>query len=265
MLLPRVLTAAIGVPLLLWLIQAGGLSFSIFVLAVSVLCLQEYGLILSLGGKPVQRVNLLAAGSVLAACAIWGGSVGLALTAVVTLLMLRELFGRARSLERAALTLFGAFFLGWMPAHLALIRDLRPDGKAFCLTFFIAVWAMDTAAYATGSSFGRRKLAETLSPKKTWEGAAAGFLAAVAVCLLLRALWLREALSAPQALALGGLIGLFGQLSDLAESLIKRAAGAKDSGSLLPGHGGVMDRFDAFILCAPAVYHFLAFAAKGAR
>jgi phosphatidate cytidylyltransferase len=247
----------VGVPALLWLIHIGGLSFSIFVVVIAVLCLQEYAMILTLGGRAVQRINTVAVGAALAACVALGGPVGLLLTAAVALLMLREMVNRAHSLDRVALTLFGALFLGWMPAHLALIRDLRPDGRALCFLFFAAVWSMDTAAYAVGSSFGRHKLAEALSPKKTWEGAAAGFGAAIAVSLLFRSFFLRESLSAPQAVVLGALIGVFGQVSDLAESLIKRAVGAKESGSLLPGHGGVMDRFDAFILCAPAVYYFL--------
>ncbi len=257
MLLPRVLTAIVGIPFLLYLIHAGGLCFSLFIVAVAALCLHEYGLILTLGGRPTQRVNAVVLGGALAACVALSGPVGLFLTAVIAVLMLREMLSREHSLDRVALTLFGALFLGWMPAHLALIRDLRPYGERLTFLFFVSVWAMDTAAMAAGKSFGRHKLAETLSPKKTWEGAAAGFLSANLVALLFQRFALPEALSVPQALALGSLIGLFGQLSDLAESLVKRAVGAKDSGRLLPGHGGVMDRFDSFILCAPAVYYFL--------
>lgn len=257
MLLPRVLTAVVGIPLLLWLIHAGGLAWAGFVVAVAVLCVYEYGLILSAGGRPVQRLNLLFCGGALALSVALGGPSEAVLTAVTAAVVLREMFSRQRSLERLCFTLFGALFLGWMPAHLALIRGLRPDGEKLTFLVFITIWVLDTAAYAAGKSFGRHKLAEGLSPKKTWEGAVAGWLGAVGAALLLRGLLRPESLGPLGALALGALLGVCGQLSDLAESLVKRAVGAKDSGNLLPGHGGIMDRFDAFILAAPAAYYFL--------
>lgn len=262
MLLPRVLTAAVGIPLLLYLIHAGGLAFSVFIVGVAVLCLHEFGMIMAIGGRPVQRLNALVCGAALAACAALEGPLGLALAVVLAALMLREMSLQPHSLDRLSLTLLGVLLLGWMPAHLALIRDLRPEGRLYTFLFFVAVWVMDTAAYAVGRAVGRHKLAEVLSPKKTWEGAAAGFVAAVAVAVAFRQAALRESLSLAQAAVLGALIGVFGQLSDLAESLLKRAAGVKDSGNLLPGHGGVMDRFDSFILCSPAVYYYLSLVHK---
>lgn len=257
MLLPRALTAVVGIPMLLYFIHAGGLAFSAFVMAVAVLCLYEYGMIMAMGGRPVQRIVVLLCGAALAACAALGADLGLVLASVVGLVMLREMAHKQHSLDRLTLTVFGALFLGWMPAHLALIRDLRPDGRTYAFLFFAAVWVMDTAAYAVGKAAGKHKLAANLSPKKTWEGAAAGFAAAILVALIFRQAALRETLTLSQAAVLGALIGVFGQLSDLAESLLKRAVGVKDSGSLLPGHGGVMDRFDSFILCSPAVYYYL--------
>ena len=254
MLLPRILTAIVGIPLLLFLIQWGGLAFAAFVAGIAALSLYEYGMILAIGEKPVQRVVTLVTGTALAACAALAGPLGLVAAASVTLVLLREMASSERSIERAALTLFGAFVLGWMPAHLALLRELRPHGATLTLMLFVSIWVMDTAAYAAGKTFGRHKLAPELSPKKTWEGFIAGFIAAVAVVIGFR-LWRPEIASLPRALAVGMLIGVAGQLSDLAESMIKRAVGVKDSGALLPGHGGVMDRFDSFIFGAPAVYY----------
>lgn len=259
MLLPRVLTAIVGIPLLLYLIHHGGLAFSVFVTGVAALCCYEYALMLRLGGRPVHGALTVLLGAALAACAAFGGPLGLTLTAGVFAVALVETFASTHSLDRAALTLFGALFAGWMPAHLALIRDLRPHGEAFVFMTFVTVWVMDTAAYAAGHAIGRTPLAPTLSPKKTWEGAAAGFVAAVLVCLAFQRFALKGALSPALAGAVGALIGVTGQVSDLAESVIKRDAGAKDSGALLPGHGGVFDRFDSYILCAPAVYYFLTF------
>ncbi|MEK7384591.1 MAG: phosphatidate cytidylyltransferase [Elusimicrobiota bacterium] len=257
MLLPRVLTALVGIPLLLWLVHAGGLAFGVFMTGVAALCCYEYALVLRLGGRPVQPILTILFGTALAACAAFGGPVGFALSVGIALVILVEMFSSVHSLDRAALTVFGALFAGWMPAHLALIRDLRPHGEAFLLMTFVSVWCMDTAAYAAGRAIGNRPLALVLSPKKTWEGAGAGFVAAVAVCLAFQHFALKDALSPLFAVGLAVAIAVSGQISDLAESMVKRDAGVKDSGALLPGHGGLLDRFDSFILCAPVVYYVL--------
>lgn len=257
MLLPRVLTALVGIPVLLFLAHLGGPAFGTLVLGVSTLCAYEYALMLRLAGRPVQPLTTILLGGALAACAAFAGPFGLSLAAGTAAVVLVEVLSPVHSLDRAALTLFGAVFTGWMPAHLALIRDLRPHGEALLLMTFAAVWCMDTAAYAAGRTAGRRSMAPVLSPRKTWEGAAAGFVAAAGVCALFSRLVLKGALSVPAGLALGAVIGTVGQLSDVAESMVKRDAGVKDSGALLPGHGGVLDRFDSFLLCAPAVYYAL--------
>ncbi len=267
MLLPRVLTALVGIPLLLGLVHLGSLPFAAFVVAVAVLSLYEYSLLLFIGAKPVQRAITVLGGGLLAATISLGSSgpywpsdatAGAVITALLLSTLLREMFRAQHSLDRAAFTFFGIFFIGWTLPHLALIRDLRPDGEKFTFLLFVSVWIMDSAAYFVGLRWGRRPLAPVISPKKTWEGAAAGLLAAVACVLAARSWFLREALSLPLALALGLLIGTVGQLSDLAESVLKRAVGAKDSSALLPGHGGVLDRFDSFLLAAPMMYYMLA-------
>lgn len=246
----------VGIPLLLFFIHWGGLTFSLFVVAVAALSLYEYGVILYLGRRPVQRLNVVLGGSLLAICQALNGPLNLALSIVVTAVLFREMFSREHSLDRAAATLFGTLLFGWMPAHLALVRDIRPSGELLTFMFFISVWAMDCMGYIAGTALGRRQLAPVLSPKKTWEGAVAGFIAAFLVVLVFQTVN-PALLSLPKALCLGALIGLSGQLSDMGQSMIKRAVGAKDSGNLLPGHGGVMDRFDSFILSAPAVYYCL--------
>ncbi|MBI5622610.1 MAG: phosphatidate cytidylyltransferase [Elusimicrobia bacterium] len=259
MLLPRVLTGIVGIPLLLLLIHWGGMAFALFTAGIAALALYEYGMILGLGGLRTQRWGAVVWGAALALGVAFDGPVPLLLTAAVAAMVGREMFRSQRSLEGLALSLFGVVFLGLTLAHLPLIRDLRPDGEKLTFALFAAVWVMDTAAYAVGKTLGSRKLAETLSPKKTWEGAAAGFAASVLVVLLFRAALFPSGMSAAGALGLGAVIGVCGQLSDLAESMVKRAVGAKDSGALLPGHGGIMDRFDSFILAAPAVYYYMVF------
>ena len=256
MLLPRVLTAAAGVPLLLFLIQRGGLAFDAFVVGISALCLYEYGVLLLIGGKPVHRLLTAAAGTGLAVVQVLHGPIEPALALAAAAVLLRELVAARHDLERMALTLFGAVALGWMPAHLALVRDLRPHGRRLAFMTFVSIWACDTAAYFVGGLLGRRKLAPVVSPKKTWEGFFGGLAGSFAVVFLFRALT-PGLMTLPRAVAVGLSLGVIGQLSDLAESMIKRAVGAKDSGALLPGHGGILDRFDSFILAAPAVYYCL--------
>ncbi len=256
MLLPRILTAIIGIPLLLFLIHWGGYSFAAFIVAIAALSLYEYGTILAIGGKPSQRVLAVVAGAALAAAQALKFPIGAAVAAVLAAVLLREMFSRQHSLERIAYTLVGVLALGWMPAHLASLRDMRPWGERLTLMLFVSIWVMDIAAYAAGRALGRRPLASQLSPKKTWEGAIAGFAAASASVFAFRALS-PGMLSLPMAAVLAASIGVCGQLSDLAESLIKRAVGVKDSSAMLPGHGGVMDRFDSFILAAPIVYYCL--------
>lgn len=267
MLLPRVLTALVGIPFLLYVIHVGSLPFVAFVTAVATLALYEYALLLWLGGRGIQRVTCVVGGGLLALTvalgspgpgrAMQGGLAGLVITALVLASILREMLRKEHSLDRAALTVFGALFVGWTLAHLALIRDLRPHGEGLTFLLFITIWIMDSVAYFVGRSFGRHKLAPAISPGKTWEGAAAGFVAGVAAVLVARRFWLADALPLPAAATLGVLLGVVAQASDLAESVVKRAVGAKDSSNLLPGHGGVLDRFDSFLLAAPMMYYVL--------
>ena len=267
MLLPRLLTAVVGIPLLLYLIHVGSLPFLIFVVGVAVVALYEYALLLWIGGRGVQRSTAVVGGGLLALAvalgspgpgrSMQGGLPGLIITCLVLVAMLREMLRKEHSLDRAALTVFGALFIGWTLAHLALLRDLRPHGEALTFLLFITIWIMDTTAYAAGHAIGRRKLAPSISPGKTWEGAVAGFVAAVAAVMIAQRFWLSDALGVRRALALGVMLGTVGQASDLAESVIKRAVGAKDSSHLLPGHGGVLDRFDSLLLAAPMMYYIV--------
>jgi phosphatidate cytidylyltransferase len=126
------------------------------------------------------------------------------------------------------------------------------------LSIFGAIWVCDSAAYFAGRAFGRHKLFPRVSPNKTWEGAIVGFAAAVLAFVLCQRLLLPY-LSMRDALVCGAIIGLFGQIGDLAESLLKRDAGVKDSSTLIPGHGGVLDRFDSLLFVAPLLFFYLDF------
>jgi phosphatidate cytidylyltransferase len=147
---------------------------------------------------------------------------------------------------------------GAVDLSVAQRAQLDAWGGGTVIALLAAIWMCDTAAYFGGRAMGRHKLFPRVSPNKTWEGAVWGFAAAVGTLVAARALGLSY-LSAVDAVVLGGVVGVLGQFGDLVESLLKRDAGVKDSSALLPGHGGVFDRFDSFIFVAPAVFLYLDF------
>ncbi|HEY4613356.1 MAG TPA: phosphatidate cytidylyltransferase, partial [Bacteroidota bacterium] len=125
-------------------------------------------------------------------------------------------------------------------------------------SLFVSIWLCGTAAYFGGVSFGKHKLFERVSPKKTWEGAIFGFVFAVATMVAAQQ-FLIEYLRLVDAIVLGVIVGVFGQAGDLVESRFKRDAGMKDSSAIIPGHGGVYDRFDSLVFVAPIAYLYLDF------
>jgi phosphatidate cytidylyltransferase len=171
----------------------------------------------------------------------------------MTVFAAREVLRKDHSVERLAFAALGLLLFGFLPAHLALLRALPLWGEKLTLLALVSTWAADTTAMFLGRALGRTKLAPFLSPNKTWEGAFAGFLACLACALAFNAVW-PGLLGWGGALAFAAVMGGLGQLSGLLNSMIKRLNGAKDSGTLLPGHGGFIDRFDAYLLAAAAAY-----------
>jgi phosphatidate cytidylyltransferase len=153
--------------------------------------------------------------------------------------------------RRVALALLGAVYPGLLLSSLVRLRQLE-RGEWWVVLALTVTWLNDTCAYFAGRAFGKRTLAERISPSKTWEGAIGGGLGSVAGALVVQHFWLPQL--APWGAALiGGGAAVLGPLGDLSESMLKRAYGAKDSGRLLPGHGGILDRLDALLFNAPFV------------
>ncbi|MDG4476877.1 phosphatidate cytidylyltransferase [Thiovibrio frasassiensis] len=152
---------------------------------------------------------------------------------------------------------FGYLYLGLCSAHLVLLMAL-PQGRAWLLLLTAITAASDTAAFYTGSKFGRHKLCPAISPGKTWEGFLGGLAGSLLASLLVRHFFLPEQ-SILWICLIVLLLGCLGAAGDLSESVIKRAFGVKDSGSLLPGHGGLLDRIDSLLLTAPVLYYLLYF------
>ncbi len=169
--------------------------------------------------------------------------------------------GAMPTMASVGATVLGSAWIGLGLAHLVLIRELPEHGVLATYTLLLAVVAADTVAYAVGRLIGRHKLAPRTSPGKTWEGLAAGTIAAVLVPFF--ALYEENFLTVPESLGLGAVIAIAGPSGDLFESALKRDARVKDSGRLLLGHGGVLDRLDAFLFTGVAAYYLLV--AFGAR
>ncbi len=277
MLLPRILTSVLLAPLVIAVIWFGSIPFFLFVTAVCLLAVWEYAVMAEEGGYPNQLyMGLVGALFVLLALYFDGMPVGplrhapgpvFILMLWVFIVFLRE-FARSdkgHSFLRIITTVTGvvvfAFFLG----HLLLVRDLRLTigegvvlaGRQITFFLFFVVWAVDIGAWMVGRMIGSKPLAPRISPKKSWEGAVGGTLIACLIGWFLREVMLRDVMGPLEAVLYALLIAITAQVSDLVESLIKRSLGAKDSSQLLPGHGGIMDRFDSFVFAAPFYYYVL--------
>ena len=175
--------------------------------------------------------------------------------AALVLMLSAGLFGiddvqeRFRSLGEAAM---GLTYISLGFSSLVLLRDLE-KGPSWVIVFLFILWVGDTSAFYGGSNFGRRKMAPLLSPKKTWEGAAFGLLGSVTAAVITSAIFIGD-LPLGKMAVVGAVVGASGQLGDLLESLWKRAKGIKDSGKIIPGHGGILDRIDSLLLGVPVGY-----------
>ncbi len=158
------------------------------------------------------------------------------------------------SSEATATTLLAVMYIGWLLGYGILLHRSSPRGDDLMLFLVGVTWVGETAAYLVGSTVGHHKLAPVVSPRKTLEGAAAQIVASVLAAMVLRA-WLLPSCGAAVAVAAGTLLGITGQVGDLAESAIKRSVGTKESGGLIPGHGGVLDRIDSLLFNLPAFYY----------
>lgn len=154
--------------------------------------------------------------------------------------------------------LLGALYVGWLfGRHLILLRQM-PDGRYLVLLLVGITWSGDIGAYLIGMRFGKHKVIPAISPGKSVEGYVAGMVFACATALLIR-YWLLPDITLLHTVILGIGLTIVGQVGDLAESLLKRGASVKDSGSLMPGHGGILDRCDSMIFIAPALYYYVRF------
>ncbi|HEX5415344.1 MAG TPA: phosphatidate cytidylyltransferase [Chloroflexota bacterium] len=256
MLFSRLLTALVGIPIILGLVWLGGWPFAVTAAIVAALAAGEASRALN-GASHAGRASLAFPMVGAAALALVGGVGTSAILAAIAVVLLITICCALIPVPTVAWTsqLAAVLYVGLPLSLLVLLRSgiplsgsvlvgglLADRGMAWVLLILTTVWAVDIAAYAVGRLVGRHKLWPRISPKKTWEGTVAGLLAGVLV-------WLAWAPLFGWAPALAGALGLLTAVAaivgDLAESAIKRAAGLKDASALLPGHGGLLDRLDS--------------------
>jgi phosphatidate cytidylyltransferase len=159
--------------------------------------------------------------------------------------------------QRVAVTLLGVCYVNWLLGHAISLRAL-PDGVQWILLLVWVTWIGETAAYLVGSLAGRHKLVPGISPGKTVEGAVAQLVASVLAALTAGG-WLFPGLQLRDAVAVGILLGVLGQVGDLVESALKRSVGVKDAGNVIPGHGGILDRIDGLLFNVPVLFYYVTY------
>jgi len=263
----RLVSSAAFIPLLILLAKVGHFAFwALVAVEVSFGLFEFYQMMRARGLRPYRRLGIGSGLALLWIC--WRPAtphVGFLITSVLLLVLGLELRRPEahRRVEDIAVTCFGVLYVGWLSAHLVLLRELPwragtayEDGMRYVLLAFLLTWSCDTGAYVFGRLFGRTRPWGLISPRKSLEGSLGGLVCATLAGPLAR-VWFAPFLSLPAALALGALVGVFAQVGDLVESLLKRDARHGDSSDLIPGHGGILDRFDSLFFGAPVTFYFL--------
>ena len=266
----RVLVSIIAIPLILAACYFGDIYFFIFILLIALTSYYEFTMLAKRKGVSANIwIGLLAVFFLLLNrfnFLFETYSFFLILVAVLTLV---ELFRNKESaIFNVGATLLGIFYIGLFAGSLIGIREYYPHtgdmyfrGGYIIISMFAAIWICDSAAFFGGTSLGKHKLFPRVSPKKSWEGAIFGFIFAI-LSMILAKLLIVKFLSWETVIAFGIIIGIFGQIGDLIESLFKRDAGVKDSSNLIPGHGGIFDRFDSLLYTAPLILLYLKYFGK---
>jgi phosphatidate cytidylyltransferase len=282
----RIISGIIAIALALSSTLLGGWYFTVAIAIVVFLGQQEYfNLVRARGIAPAAKTTMFVSQILLAICTLDSSLADAVMPIAGTLICFYLLFQpQLATIADISASIMGLFYVGYLPSYWVRLRNLDtlaignlplggywpsnwneiltqanfsalPQGLTFTLLTFLCIWAADIGAYIIGKFFGKTRLSD-ISPKKTVEGAVFGITASVTVALA-GAYFLNLPNYVFTGLALGLLIGIASLLGDLTESMLKRDAGVKDSGQLIPGHGGILDRTDSYIFTAPLVYYFV--------
>ena len=264
----RILTALVAIPILICAIWVGFPWLTILVGAAALLGLLEFyrmapgvvpPVIWPLGA--LWTLLFIASGQLTAQWYDYAPHILLGAGVIVALPWLIISYNRhGGTFATWAYAVGGPLYVGFLLAHALMLRELDSGAdysRDWLLFALLVTFATDTGAIFTGRTFGRHRMAPFISPNKTWEGAIGGFTWAVGIALALGAL-LQLSVPIWQSSLVGAAVGIVAQLGDLVESRLKRISGVKDAGSLLPGHGGILDRLDSIVFVLPVVYYLVA-------
>jgi phosphatidate cytidylyltransferase len=255
----RILSTMILLPALVWLVAyAGGWAFTALTVLVAGLGLWEFVRLFDRAGLAMFPIVTLVGGMAVTASFAVTDLTPVALTLVLLGALaagLRRPVGRAPAWEPVAITMLGVCYVGWLLGHAIWLRA-HAAGVDWILLLLWVTWIGETMAYLIGSTMGRRKLAAVVSPKKTVEGAVAQLVSSPVAALAV-GYWLMPWMSGREAVGVGLLLGVAGQVGDLVESLLKRSVGTKDTGDIIPGHGGILDRVDGLLFNTPVLFYYV--------
>ena len=258
----RLLSTLLLLPLFVWMVIDGPVwLFGATMVLAGALGQWEFTGMFERAGIPTFRRLGLVGGSILTASFALPVSERVTFTAVLVVLLGAGLLARGSgrpAWEPVGVTLLGICYVNWLLGYTFWLRDLDA-GVEWILLLVSVTWLGETAAYLVGSTLGRHKLAPSISPGKTVEGAIAQLVVSVLAAVGARA-WFFPGLSAESAIAVGLLLGVVGQIGDLIESAIKRSVGTKDTGRLIPGHGGMLDRVDSLLVNTPVLFYYATYA-----
>ncbi len=271
MLLPRLLTAIVGIPLVVFLLNYGGLVFALAVAIFSFVATVELNNMAKKIGAQIYLFSGMICVPILCLVAYFFGAekLMLAFNAFILFVLIEGIikFKNSKWLQCNFFSIFALCYTGLFFAQIILIRQFAQTnivenyfgkmslGEIFLWLGLLGTWSSDTFAYFVGITIGKHKMCPQLSPKKSWEGAIGGFVGCVASVYFLGTYLFN--LGIYNLVFLGLIIAVVAPLGDLCESQLKRFCSVKDSGSIFPGHGGVLDRFDSILFVMPAVYIYL--------
>jgi phosphatidate cytidylyltransferase len=247
-------------PVFLWIVMAGPVwLFGTTIVLLGALAQWEFTGMFERAGVRTFRAIGLVGGVVVTASFALPVSERVAFTAVLLVVLATTVWRRSGDRidwRPAAITVLGICYVNWLFGYGFWLRDLDL-GKEWVLLLVWVTWLGETAAYLVGTAVGRHALAPTISPKKTVEGALAQLVVSVLAALAAQA-WFFHGLATRDAVVVGVLLGVVGQVGDLVESALKRSVGTKDTGRLIPGHGGMLDRIDSLLFNTPVLFYYAA-------
>lgn len=268
-LLTRILIAVIFIPLILYISYFGGIPFMSLVNLLIFLGLIEFSSFLRLKNFSIPSVLLIFLGFLIGITVYFYGDRFISAILLCSILisglfqLIRYKFDK--SIENLSSFLFGLIYVAVFFSFLILIREFPHRsgldyrlGGMWIIFLFLCTWCSDILSYFVGTPFGKHKILSLVSPNKSWEGSFGGIAGALLAAFVSRSLFLKE-VPLFHLLSLAILISVFGQIGDFIESSFKRQVSLKDSSSIIPGHGGILDRFDSLLFSAPLVYFYLRF------